>query len=120
VIDILSGHEGDTVDQVDRIEEIFEVLELKPEERGSAIMEGLLAEKDEFVTEVTDADLRDLDAISIGILNERFEITILDRLLLLADELDLPEPTRSKLKQNRTEARSALERMQAFLEERRK
>lgn len=55
-------------------------------------MEGLLAEKDQFVVEVKDDDLRDLDVISIGMINERLEITLLDRLILLADELGLPEP----------------------------
>lgn len=55
-------------------------------------MEGLLAEKDQFVVEVKDDDLRDLDVISIGMINERLEITLRDRLILLADELGLPEP----------------------------
>ncbi|QLG61245.1 DUF892 family protein [Halorarum salinum] len=119
VRDVFSGHEGDTVDQIDRIEEPFEVVDLEPRERGSPIVEGLLAEKDEFVAEVNDDDLRDLDAISVGMINERFEITLLDRLLLLADALGLPEPTRSTLKRNRAEARAALERMERFLEERR-
>lgn len=55
-------------------------------------MEGLLAEKDQFVVEVKDDDLRDLDVISIGMINERLEITLRDRLILSADELGLPEP----------------------------
>lgn len=95
------------------------MLDLEPRERGSPIMEGLLAGKDEFVAEVNDDDLRDLDAISVGTINERFEITLPDRLLLLADELGLPEVTRSHLERNRAEARAALERMQRFLEDRR-
>lgn len=116
---LFSGHEDDTVEQIDRIEALFEVLDLEPRERGSPVMEGLLAEKDEFIAEVSDDDLRDLDAISVGMINERFEITLLDRLLLLADELGLPEVTRSTLERNRREARTALERMQRFLEDRR-
>lgn len=119
VRDVFSGHGGDTADQIDRIEALFEVLDLEPRERGSPIMEGLLAGKDEFVAEVNDDDLRDLDAISVGTINERFEITLPDRLLLLADELGLPEVTRSHRERNRAEARAALERMQRFLEDRR-
>lgn len=65
---------------------------MEPREQGSPIMEGLLAEKDQFVVEVKDDDLRDLDVISIGMINERLEITLRDRLILLADELGLPEP----------------------------
>lgn len=116
---IFGGHEGDTVDQIDRIEEIFAVLDMEPREQGSPIMEGLLAEKDQFVGEVEDDDLRDLDVISIGMINERLEITLLDRLLLLVEELGLPEPTAENLEANRSEAQAALERMQQFLEDRR-
>jgi len=116
---IFGGHEGDTVDQIDRIEEIFAVLDMEPREEGSPIMEGLLAEKDQFVAEVEDDDLRDLDIISLGMINERLEITLLDRLSMLADELELPEPTVSNLEANRAEAQTALERMQQFIEQRR-
>jgi len=116
---IFGGHEGDTVDQIDRIEEIFAVLDMEPREEGSPIMEGLLAEKDQFVAEVEDDDLRDLDIISLGMINERLEITLLDRLSMLADELELPEPTLSNLEANRAEAQTALERMQQFIEQRR-
>jgi ferritin-like metal-binding protein YciE len=63
---IFGGHEGDTVDQIDRIEAIFATLDMEPHEQGSPIMEGLLAEKDQFVLDVEDDDLRDLDVISIG------------------------------------------------------
>ena len=116
---IFGGHENDTVDQIDRIEAIFSALDMEPRETGSPIMEGLLAEKDQFVLDVEDDDLRDLDVINIGMINERLEITLLDRLILLADELGLPEPAVSNLEENRAEARAALERMQQFLEDRR-
>jgi ferritin-like metal-binding protein YciE len=108
------GHEDDTVAQIHRIESIFDQLGQEPREQGSALMEGLLAEKDEFIGEVADDDLRDLDVISIGMINERIEITLLDRLLLLADDLGLPEDVTAALTQNRDEAKTALERMQAF------
>ena len=116
---IFGGHEADTVDQIDRIEAIFATVDMEPREQGSPIMEGLLAEKDQFVLDVEDDDLRDLDVISIGMINERLEITLLDRLILVADELGLPEPTVSNLQENRAEAQTALERMQRFLEDRR-
>ncbi len=80
-------------------------------------MEGLLAEKDEFVAEVADDDLRDLDAISIGMINERLEITLLDRLILLARELDLPDEVVQQFAENRDEAQAALDHMQSFVAE---
>lgn len=119
VVELFGGHGGDTVEQIDRIEEVFAVLDLEPRERGSPVMEGLLAEKDEFVGEVVDDDLRDIDAVSIGLINERLEITLLDRLRLLATELDLPDPVVPHLDANRAEAQAALERMKQFLDERR-
>jgi hypothetical protein len=48
-------------------------------------------------------------------INERLEITLLDRLILLADELGLPKSTVSNLQENRAEAQAALKRMQQFL-----
>jgi ferritin-like metal-binding protein YciE len=116
---IFGGHEGDTVDQIDRIEEIFATLDMETREQGSPIMEGLIAEKDQFVLEIEDDELRDLDVINIGMINERLEITLLDRLILLADELGLPEPTVENLEANREEAQTALGRMQQYLEDRR-
>jgi ferritin-like metal-binding protein YciE len=113
---LFAAHREDTVAQIDRIERAFAAIGLEPEARSSQIMEGLVAEKDEFVNEVEDGDLRDLDAIGIGSINERFEITILDRLLLLAEELDLPPEVAEALAENRAEAASALERMQGFVE----
>lgn len=117
VTELFRGHEEDTVAQIHRIESIFALLGEAPSERGSAIMEGLLAEKDEFVDEVANDDLRDLDAISIGMINERLEITLLDRLILLARELDLPEEVAERFALNRDEARTALDRMQRFVAE---
>ncbi|AGB39866.1 DUF892 family protein [Natronococcus occultus] len=112
--ELFAGHREDTVAQITRIEEIFELTDLPLEERGSPIMEGLLAEKDEFVSEVESDELRDLDAIGIGTINERIEITLLDRLILLAETLDHPESVVSRLEQNRSEAESALQKMQAY------
>ena len=118
VVALFGGHEGDTVEQIDRIETIFAVLDLEPREESSQIMEGLTAEKDESIAAVTDERLQDIDVVSIGLINERLEITLLDRLLLLADDLDLPDPIRPHLQKNRAEAQAALDWMQQFLDER--
>ena len=119
VTELFAGHKDDTVQQIHRIEDIFEVLGKDPKEQGSPIMEGLIAEKDGFVNEVENDDLRDLDVIGVGTINERIEITLLDRLLLLATELDLPIEVRDNLQQNRNEAEAALQKMQEFIEEKR-
>ena len=119
VRELFADHREDTVTQVTRIEEIFELLDDDPTERGSPIMEGVLAEKDEFVSEVENDDLRDLDAIGIGTINERIEITLLDRLILLAKNIETPQQVVDRLERNRSEAEAALEKMQTFLEERR-
>lgn len=113
---LFESHDADTNAQIHRIEAIFEVLEKEPRERGSALMEGVLAEKDESISEVSDDTLRELDAIALGMINERIEITLLDRLLFLADELDLPREVSENLDQNRSEAAEALRRLESFAE----
>jgi ferritin-like metal-binding protein YciE len=117
VSEIFADHREDTVAQIHRIEQVFDTLGEAPQERGSAIMEGLLAEKDEFISEVVDDELRDLDAIGIGMINERLEITLLDRLLLLAEELDYPTEVNDTLILNRQEANTALTEMQTIIEQ---
>jgi hypothetical protein len=54
-----------------------------------------------------------------GMLNERFEITVLDRLLLLAADMGLPEEIATGLATNRQEAKAALTGMEAIVERRR-
>lgn len=84
------------------------------------VMEGILAEKDDLVSpEATDA-LRDLDVLSTGMMNERFEITVLDQLLLLATDLDFSPEILTGLEANRREAKAALTEMKAIIERRRK
>lgn len=116
---LFTGHEADTVEQIHRIERIFKELGEEPQAEGSPVMEGILAEKDEIVSTDVPPDLRDLDVLSTGMMNERFEITVLDRLLLLAADLDLPDEISTGLEANRQEAKAALTEMEAIVERRR-
>ncbi len=116
---LFADHEADTVEQIHRIERIFEELNTEPQAEGSPVMEGILAEKDEIVSTDTPPVLRDLDVLTTGMLNERFEITVLDRLLLLATDLEIPEEIATELATNRQEAKAALTEMEAIVERRR-
>ncbi|MXV62696.1 DUF892 family protein [Natronorubrum sp. JWXQ-INN-674] len=116
---LFTDHEADTVEQIHRIERIFEELGEEPHAAGSPVMEGILAEKDQIVSTNAPPDLRDLDVLSTGMMNERFEITVLDRLLLVASELDLPDEIATGLEANRQEAKAALTEMEAIVERRR-
>ncbi|EMA39829.1 DUF892 family protein [Halobiforma nitratireducens] len=116
---LFADHEAETVEQIHRLERIFEELNEKPRAEGSPVMEGILAEKDEIVSTDAPPALRDLDVLSTGMMNERFEITVLDRLLLLATDLDLPEDISTELAANRQEAKAALTEMEAIVERRR-
>jgi ferritin-like metal-binding protein YciE len=116
---LFTDHEADTVEQVHRIEWIFEALDVEPQAEGSPVMEGILAEKDEIVSTDAAPALRDLDVLSTGMMNERFEITVLDRLLVLAADLDLPDGITTELTANRREAKAALTEMEAIVERRR-
>lgn len=116
VCELFDGHREDTVAQIHRLESVFEVIGSEPEQHGSSLMEGLLAEKDEFVSEIESDALRDVGVLRIGTLNERIEITILDELPLLAAELDLPATVAAHLETNREEAATALDGMLSFFE----
>lgn len=52
-------------------------------------------------------------------MNERFEITVLDQLLLLGADLDLANSIVGELGANRQEAKAALTKMEAIVERRR-
>ncbi len=118
VVALFADHRADTTDQITRIEGMFETIGAEPDPRASPIMEGLIAEKDEFVAEVEGDDLRDSDAIALGTINERIEITLLDRLIILATHLDYPDRLVAALETNRAEAESALAEMRAVAERR--
>lgn len=111
---LFASHRDDTTEQITRIEGMFETIGAEPSARPSPIMEGLVAEKDEFVVEVEPDELRDLDAIGIGTINERIEITLFDRLILLATELEYPDELVDALRENRSEAEDALAHMQSL------
>jgi len=78
-----------------------------------------LAEKAALASTPAPPDLRDLDVLRTGMMNERFEITVLDQLLLLATDLDFPPEIVSDLEANRQEAKAALREMEAIVERRR-
>ncbi|TYL38703.1 hypothetical protein CV102_09295 [Natronococcus pandeyae] len=116
---LFTDHEADTVEQIHRIERIFDELGEKPQASGSPVMEGILAEKDQIVSTNAPPELRDLDVLSTGMMNERFEITVLDRLLLVAADLDVTDEITTELAANRQEAKAALTEMKAIVERRR-
>lgn len=82
-------------------------------------MEGILAEKDAFVSTEAPADLRDLDVLRTGMMNARFEITVLDQLLVLGTGFDHSTRIITDLEANRQEAKAALTEMKATVERRR-
>ena len=116
---LFTDHEKETVEQIHRIEQIFDRLNEKPRAEGSPVMEGILAEKDALVSTAAPAELRDMDVLSTGMMNVRFEITVLDRLLPLATEIDLSRDIVMELEANRREAMAALTEMEAIVERRR-
>jgi len=116
---LFTGHEEDTVDQIHRLERLFDELGEEARAEGSPIMEGILAEKDALVSTDAPDGLRDLDVLRTGMMNERFEITVLDQLLLLAGDLNLPTDVVQSLEANRREATAALREMEAIVERRR-
>jgi ferritin-like metal-binding protein YciE len=116
---LFTGHEEDTVEQIHRLERLFDELGEEARAEGSPIMEGILAEKDALVATDAPDDLRDLGVLRTGMMNERFEITVLNQLLLLAGDLDFPADIVRSLEANRSEATTALREMETIVERRR-
>lgn len=103
------AHRLDTEDQVDRLEELFDTVNADPEDRPETVLQDLLAERDDYLSDTTHRGSQDLLDAEAARAIERLEITLLETLLELGDRLDLPSEAMESLRENKQEARSALE-----------
>lgn len=83
-----ADHREETQNQVERLEQAFRALDMEPETRDHAVMDGLRQEKQEFLDATTDDDLRDLFYMSAGKKTERMEITSYEGMKLIATRMD--------------------------------
>lgn len=112
--DLFSSHEEESRDQIERIEQVFETIDADPEQRGSPLMEGLLDESQRQFGEIRNAEVANVAVIELGSINERIEISILDTLLSLADDLGMGEDITEPLQTNKEEAGDTLETLKSM------
>lgn len=112
----LSDHRAETETHRDRLEDAFDALDEPVETRSTAALDGLVEEKELFNNVVLADELRPLYYLEVARDVEQLEITGYDRLLRLADHLDVPGDVVDALEQNLEEERSALERIESLAE----
>lgn len=69
------GHLEETKEHVTRLEEVFSKLGRKPKATECPAIKGILAEGEELMSEIKDADTRDAAMIAAGQAAEHYEIT---------------------------------------------
>lgn len=111
-----SDHQAETETHRDRLEEAFDALDEPVETRSTAALDGLVEEKELFNNVVLADELRPLYYLEIARDVEQLEITGYDRLLRLADHLDVPGEVVDVLEENRAEERAALETIESLAE----
>lgn len=113
--DLFTAHGEESRDQIERIEQVFEAIDVEPEQRGSPLMEGLLDEQQRQFGEIRNAEVANVAVIEFGSINERIEISILDTLLSVADDLDMDEDVTDPLRTNKEEAEDTLDTLKSMV-----
>lgn len=113
--DLFSAHEEESRDQIERIEQVFKAIDAEPEQRSSPLMEGLLDEQQRQFGDIRNAEVANVAVIEFGSINERIEISTLDALLSLADDLDMGEDVTTPLQTNKEEAGDTLETLKSMV-----
>jgi ferritin-like metal-binding protein YciE len=98
-------HRNETERQVELVEETFERLGAEPTRRDNHLVDGLLAEREQFDDRVRDEELRNGQYLTVALTTERIEITTYEGLLRTAESAgfgdDVTEPLTGVLEQER-------------------
>lgn len=109
-----SDHRDETREHVENIERVFDALGREPEEEQSRVLDALLEEREEFVEQSDDEQLRDLYDMQAGMKTERVEITAYQGLLMLAGKLDYSDEVTDPLDDNLSDEKSALRKLEGL------
>lgn len=116
LVDAFAQHRDETEQQVERLEAVFDRLGIRAEEESVPTLDGLLQEKREFDSKARNEELQNLFYNEAGRKTERFELTMYEGLLALADRLDADEEVVDLLEQNRQEEQAAFEKLESISE----
>ena len=106
------AHSQATAEQLERLEEIFAGVDAEPDPRTVETFDGIRADREATMEDVTDPNLADLVDGETARAIERLEVTKLETLLTLSDRMDLDSAVVDRLERSRTEAENGLERLQ--------
>ena len=91
LIDALEDHLEETEEQVIRLEEVFHLLDLRPKGRKCEVMQGLVDEANEAISEFEEGPVRDAAIIIAAQKVEHYEIASYGSLRSIADLLQMDE-----------------------------
>lgn len=112
----IAAHREETEQHVERLEAAFEALDSQPEGRSIPALDGLIEEKELFNNVVLNDGLRPLYYLGASRAIEQLEITTYDRLLQLAEHLDVPGAVTDALEANREDEQETLRALESLAE----
>lgn len=112
--DIFETHREETTDHVKRLETAFEVVDRQPETRTVPTLDGVVDESQRFNNLVLNDALRLPYYLDVAATVEELEIRLYDRLVRLAEALELPEEATDELEATLSEEREVLERLESL------
>lgn len=107
-------HRTETERQVRNVEDAFEALGREPSRRDNRLVDGLLAEREQFDTGVTDDALRNVYYLNAAMMTERIEITSYEELLALAERGDLGADVTDPLERNLEQEEKTLRKLEGL------
>jgi ferritin-like metal-binding protein YciE len=109
-------HRKETQSQIRRLEKVFRMLGRKPEAETCAGVEGLVKEKKLFARERPSPELLEFYNVGAAQKVERYEITVYENLIDMADKLGMPDAV-ELLEETLQEEEGALNRLKAIASE---
>lgn len=109
-------HRKETQGQIKRLEKIFKTLGWKPDAETCPGIEGLIKEKKVFMREKPTEELLEFYNLGAGQKAERYEITVYENLIDMADKLGMPDAV-ELLEENLQEEEAALNKLKTIASE---
>jgi len=108
-------HQRTSADHARRLKGVFDVLNEEAEPRHSHAFEGIIEDRQAFLSAVDDnTDLVDLYNVGAAMKIERLEITSYEGLLTHADELDLSNEATDPLENNLDDEKATLQSLEGI------